>query len=603
MAGPPRPPDVTDVANQLPVYGGDPEFGAGVIKQRLANAPAPPPYPGYMSPQDLAALAFKTIADAYAPQVQYLQAQARRQQQMHQAQQAGLVELYKILAGSYSGLGGQISGDYENAAAGLSLPSDAVTNDLGVSQDIVRSGAAQGPGYGSAYPQLAGQQGQVEFLRAVQQANADEQTAQDQIARLIAEEPEKVQALLSQLSGQQADLAKAGQPIIRSAGGSIVAIDPTTGKVQVLYQGAGGAGGPPKTFRGPGGSVYTWAQDKKGNWVPQLIAAGSDPSAKPPSTVKGPNGRVDAWVQNEDGSWKLVPVRSGTGPKPTKPTYWTDDAGNRHMTTGDGVDVIIVPASPKTAKPPSNAVIRAGWKSITDSYYHAPGSSKRLTDADIQKKLATINASRQAFNAANHLSPGDPKYRAPITPDLLPRMTSAQLRVLGIAGQERNPQDVYIDLVHSGIPARRAWGMVRKYYPEWGKGYFSGKADAAATGGTPTSYSGVPQQQVSLAQKYGAQYGVDPRLLLAIAGHETHWGTLGAGRQGYTLGYGATDSGLISRYRGVTNQYRWAAQTLAKWGVHTLADLLAGKAASYATDPNWEAGVARVYESLDGGTV
>ncbi len=107
-----------------------------------------------------------------------------------------------------------------------------------------------------------------------------------------------------------------------------------------------------------------------------------------------------------------------------------------------------------------------------------------------------------------------------------------------------------------------------------------------------------PRQQVAWAQKYGQQYHVDPRLLLAIGGHETQWGNLGAGRQGYTLGYGVTDSGILSKYRGPENQYRYAAQLLAKWGVHSLADVLAGKAAPYATDPAWEHGVAGVYKGL-----
>ena len=87
-------------------------------------------------------------------------------------------------------------------------------------------------------------------------------------------------------------------------------------------------------------------------------------------------------------------------------------------------------------------------------------------------------------------------------------------------------------------------------------------------------------------------------MLLAIAGHETGYGTQGAGRKGYTLGYGVTDSGILSKYQGVANQYRYAAMTLAKWGAHTIEDILAGKARSYASDPNWERGVASVYQNL-----
>jgi len=112
-----------------------------------------------------------------------------------------------------------------------------------------------------------------------------------------------------------------------------------------------------------------------------------------------------------------------------------------------------------------------------------------------------------------------------------------------------------------------------------------------------------PPIQVGLARKYGQQYGVDPRLLLAIGGHETQWGTTGAGRPsqgGYALGYGVTDSGILSKYAGLQNQYMYGAKTLAGWGVHNLRDVMAGKAAQWATDPAWEKGVQSVYGGLPG---
>jgi cell wall-associated NlpC family hydrolase len=114
-----------------------------------------------------------------------------------------------------------------------------------------------------------------------------------------------------------------------------------------------------------------------------------------------------------------------------------------------------------------------------------------------------------------------------------------------------------------------------------------------------------PPVQVALARKWGQKYGVDPRLLLAIGGHETQWGTTGAGRPsqgGYALGYGVTDSGILSKYAGLANQYRYGAKTLADWGVHGIADVQAGKAARWATDPAWEKGVSSVYSGM-GGTL
>jgi cell wall-associated NlpC family hydrolase len=113
----------------------------------------------------------------------------------------------------------------------------------------------------------------------------------------------------------------------------------------------------------------------------------------------------------------------------------------------------------------------------------------------------------------------------------------------------------------------------------------------------------APRNQIALAQKYGRMYGVDPKLLLAIGGHETQWGAAGAGRPGqggYVLGYGVTDSKTLSKYAGVDNQYRFAASTLAGWGVHNIQDIMSGKAARYATDPGWERGVQGVYSGMGG---
>lgn len=131
----------------------------------------------------------------------------------------------------------------------------------------------------------------------------------------------------------------------------------------------------------------------------------------------------------------------------------------------------------------------------------------------------------------------------------------------------------------------------------------SGGSGGAVAASSPSIPSGPiptgagPADQVALAVKYGQQYGVDPKLLLAIAKHETNYGALGLGRSGYTLGYGATDSGNLSQYAGVENQYSNGARTLAAHGVHSLADVQAGKARWWATDPAWAQGVSAAYGS------
>lgn len=122
-----------------------------------------------------------------------------------------------------------------------------------------------------------------------------------------------------------------------------------------------------------------------------------------------------------------------------------------------------------------------------------------------------------------------------------------------------------------------------------------------ASASVPPPSSGkyrAPSDAVAYANKYGKQYGVDPRLLLAIAKHETGFGTLGLGRRGLDLGYGAFDSGASYAWQGRENQYMYGAKWLAAHGVRTLDDLRAGKASSWATDPNWEAGVTSAYGGI-----
>lgn len=129
------------------------------------------------------------------------------------------------------------------------------------------------------------------------------------------------------------------------------------------------------------------------------------------------------------------------------------------------------------------------------------------------------------------------------------------------------------------------------------------EAQAAAAMAAPTNagpVNGAPPDAVALAQKYGAEFGVDPTLLLAVAKHETGFGTKGLGREGYDLGYGATDSGNLSQYAGRENQYREGAEWMNKRGIDDISDIAAGKAADWATDPNWEQGIGRAYQDLAG---
>lgn len=130
----------------------------------------------------------------------------------------------------------------------------------------------------------------------------------------------------------------------------------------------------------------------------------------------------------------------------------------------------------------------------------------------------------------------------------------------------------------------------------------TGGVGSAANGFTGTGTPGsIPNSDWALAQKWGGAYGVDPLLLVAIGFHETHWGTLGDGRKGNVLGVGSFDSGSSYQWAGVDNQLHEGAKILSQHGVHSIADVRAGKASWWATDPSWKNGVSTWYDQLKGG--
>ncbi len=120
-------------------------------------------------------------------------------------------------------------------------------------------------------------------------------------------------------------------------------------------------------------------------------------------------------------------------------------------------------------------------------------------------------------------------------------------------------------------------------------------------GGSGKTPGGIPAADWQLAQKWGHTYGVDPLLLVAIGLHETDWGKLGDGRKGNILGVGSYDSGSTYKWAGADAQLHEGAKILAAHGVHTIADVIAGKARWWATDPNWAKGVASWYNKIKNG--
>ena len=72
------------------------------------------------------------------------------------------------------------------------------------------------------------------------------------------------------------------------------------------------------------------------------------------------------------------------------------------------------------------------------------------------------------------------------------------------------------------------------------------------------------QQWIRL-KEITAAYDVDPMLIAAIGRHETDWGRLGAGRDGWYLGYGYFPGSTVAeKYRGFDEQIRGACYQLKR---------------------------------------
>lgn len=93
-----------------------------------------------------------------------------------------------------------------------------------------------------------------------------------------------------------------------------------------------------------------------------------------------------------------------------------------------------------------------------------------------QMKLQAYNAKVKAFNAAES---DEKKHKRLLTMTDIPNAPPEVRAAIGLTGIEASAtedphtlQQVYIDIVHSGIPARTAWLWMRQSYPQFGQGYF-----------------------------------------------------------------------------------------------------------------------------------
>lgn len=121
--------------------------------------------------------------------------------------------------------------------------------------------------------------------------------------------------------------------------------------------------------------------------------------------------------------------------------------------------------------------------------------------------------------------------------------------------------------------------------------------------------SWVPASQWATLVSYADRYDSYPEVYAAIGWHETHWGQLGAGRQGYILGVGVPNSSTeLTQFAGLTAQLNWTAPR-----VQTVIDRQATYAAflTYASTVQkpgagyvaWAKSVWLIYQQIGGPTV
>src|SRR5262245_45621047 len=218
------------------------------------------------------------------------------------------------------------------------------------------------------------------------------------------------------------------------------------------------------------------------------LPAGSGTDTKTATTLAkagAPNSalsKVFGYVVDGNGNpllknGKTVPVAttSAGAPRPNVQLsralgQWVDQNGNLiPQLNKSGVPAppsFFKPSKGKTAKAPTAAVIASGWESVKGHQI-------------MQRAQAKVDAYNKKQIAAGMKRGGVPWEKNPITLDQLDHLTPAQKADIGVtteestsSGHPQTLQEVYIALVHSGIPAQRAWSMVRKYYPKWGQGYF-----------------------------------------------------------------------------------------------------------------------------------
>ena len=253
---------------------------------------------------------------------------------------------------------------------------------------------------------------------------------------------------------QAAQAAGKTKPITRMVGGNLMQLDPVTNTWKKVVAGDAAAKARAKATAEAAkaarpnsalSKVYGYVVDSNGN--PILKNGQRVPVAKTADTAK-----ANLQLSRALGKWvdaNGVPIPSLNKPgAPKPPPFFKPGAG-------------------KKPKAVTKETRDAGWEEIR--------GHQLLVRA--QQKLAKYNARQIAAGAER--SKGVPWKDKPMTMDELSQLSPDWKADIGLtdaeakaAGDPHTLQEVYIDLVHSGIKARDAWLMIRKIYPKFGAGYF-----------------------------------------------------------------------------------------------------------------------------------
>jgi hypothetical protein len=240
------------------------------------------------------------------------------------------------------------------------------------------------------------------------------------------------------------------KPITKMVGGNLVQWDPVTRTWKKAYAGNAAATAAAKAAlpNSALSKIYGHIVDSKGN------------------PIYGPGGKLQpvaktATTQNVD-----LQLSRATG-------VWRDGAGKP-------IPALNAPGQPKPPPffKPGKPGSKKGAAPFTDDQKKTAFSyieeHKALVRA--QMKLKAYNEKVKAFNAAES---DEKKHKRQLLMTDIPNAPPEVRAAIGLTGIEAKAtedphtlQQVYIDIVHSGIPARTAWLWMRQSYPQFGQGYF-----------------------------------------------------------------------------------------------------------------------------------